>query len=208
MFGEICEYWLKLVLPRFLTCLLTGLAVKLMDDYLDAPCDRIAGRYTLACLWGRATLCYALVAFSLAVVTQAAWALSLFWASYVLGMGGDMRRSLPLGLSGWQESVLLSIVAVIALGWREVVTSFLAIFVVQAGDDLLDKGRDEKTGGRNLAVRWGRGETALVAVTAALACSFLDGMKLGMVLIAAPLISFVLRVTVTGRESADGVSMD
>jgi len=128
-----------------------------MDDYLDGPLDRLIGKKTWAADLQEATLPYALLAFSLAVIAEPTWSITLFWASYAVGMRGDRLRPLPLGLTGWQEALLLGVLTLSAFGWKALVTSWAAIFSLQAVDDLLDSSTRQDVRGCQLGDEMGSG---------------------------------------------------
>lgn len=152
-----------------------------MDDYLDAPLDRLISKRTWAMDLQEAALPYALIALSLGIIADPLWSITLFWASYSIGMRGDLSRPLPLGLTGWQEGLFLGVLTLLLFGWKALLTSWAAIFSVQAIDDLLDQKQDRMSGAGNWAVRWGTVETCLaVAISVAILC-YLDVMKLILV---------------------------
>jgi 4-hydroxybenzoate polyprenyltransferase len=191
-------------LRPWLACFFTGTAVKIMDDYLDTPVDRIIGRQTWAARLEEAALPYALLALSLAVIAEPIWAITLFWASYAMGMRGDMARLLPLGLRGWQEALVLGVISGLAFGWKVTISSWLAIFTVQAIDDLVDQQQDKMTGAGNWASRWGMVETGLATIIAILILSCLDIAKLVLVLMNSFLVLGVQRCWTRKEDGTRG----
>ncbi|MGI6567248.1 MAG: hypothetical protein GX341_08610 [Firmicutes bacterium] len=187
-----------------LCCFFTGIAVKLMDDYLDAHFDQMAGKRTWAGELGEAALPYALAALSLGAAFNPAWSLTLFWASYAMGMRGDMTRPLSLGLTGWQEALVLGVFALLVFGWKEVFTSWGAIFVLQAIDDLRDEREDRLTSAGNWAVQWGVVETGLTGVLMAIILARLDLWKLVLVLSAGLVAAAVQESKAVGGGQASG----
>ena len=175
-----------------------------MDDYLDASTDRMVGRRTWAAELEEAALPYALVALSLAVIAEPVWSVTLFWASYAVGMRGDLARCLPLGLKGWQEALLIGIIAGLAYGWKTTVSSLLAIFSVQAIDDLIDQEQDKMAGAGNWVLRWGTVETSLAAIIAVLILSCLDIIKLLLVLTNGLLVVIIHRYGARREDGACG----
>ncbi|NMB11415.1 MAG: hypothetical protein GX977_03915 [Firmicutes bacterium] len=172
----------------------------MMDDFLDASLDSMIGKRTWTASLGEAALPYALVALSLAALAEPVWAVTLFWASYAVGMRGDLTRPLPLGLTGWQEALLLGMIAIWAFGWRTVFTSWAAIFSIQAIDDLLDRKQDKMTGAGNWATRWGVVETGLAATMIIILLGYLDIAKLVLVFITGLL---VVRVQQLGNRKEE-----
>lgn len=180
------------------------MTIKMMDDYLDGPLDRLIGKKTWAADLQEATLPYALLAFSLAVIAEPTWSITLFWASYAVGMRGDRLRPLPLGLTGWQEALLLGVLTLSAFGWKALVTSWAAIFSLQAVDDLLDHQQDKMCGAANWATRWGVVETGLAAAIAIALLCYLDVIKLLLVSINGPLIVSILRHMARKEDEISG----
>ncbi len=181
MSGAIFDLPLPDLLRCALACFFTGTAIKLMDDYLDAPCDKMMGKKTWAAELEAAALPYALAALSLGVAAQPAWSITIFWASYALGMRGDLSRPLNLGLTGWQEALILALIAWLVFGWQESLTSWAAMFALQAVDDLIDQRQDRLTGAVNWALRWGSVETALACALAVTLLIYLHPLKLVLV---------------------------
>src|SRR5690606_29875589 len=81
-----------------------GVAIKLMDDYLDQELDALLGRRTLAAAVGPGAVAYAMAALALAMLLDGPAAGSLFLAAYAVGMAHDPAGRLPTGLAGWQEA--------------------------------------------------------------------------------------------------------
>ena len=97
-------------LRPFLASFFTGTAVKIMDDHIDTPLDALVGNRTWAAELKEAALPYALLALSLGFLAEPNWSATLFWASYAVGMRGDLNRPLALGLTGWQETAIVGVV--------------------------------------------------------------------------------------------------
>lgn len=155
------------VLRQMSAVLLCGIAVKLMDDYLDRELDYRTGRHNWAYYLGNCTLIYAMVAIVLAAALHYILAVSLFLASYVVGMGHELRQMLPSHLSGWQESLLVLCLGVILCGWRVMLFAVCYIGAVQIIDDCLDYFVDTLVSGsgkRNLARLFGPTEAVLLAI--------------------------------------------
>lgn len=147
--------------------LLCGIAVKLMDDYLDQELDYHTGRQNWAYYWGKSTLVYAMVAIVLAAALYYILAVALFLASYVVGMGHELRQALPSRLSGWQESLLALCLGAVLCGWRAMLFAICYIGAVQIIDDCLDHYVDTlvgRSGKRNIARLLGPVEAVLLAI--------------------------------------------
>lgn len=145
---------------------LAGVAVKLLDDYLDREDAEDA----------RALPAYALLALSASVVLAPGLASSLFLAAYAVGMLKDLGRPFPARLTGWQEVALVVAAGLLLTGWREMLESLALMVAVQSGDDLLDWSLDRARGRTTLIGRIGLGECVFLCVfTAALAWCLAPG---------------------------------
>lgn len=167
--------------------LLTGVVVKIMDDHLDTaslPPEPGCPAPPLE----HAVLPYCLLLFGLAGWLSLATSLSLFLASYCLGMAYDMLEKTPLGIRGYQESLVAVGAGALLLGWREMLGALCAIWAVQCFDDFLDYRRDLATTWRSLAVRLGRVEALVIGLASATVGYLVDQRKTGFVLAAAVLI--------------------
>ncbi|NLY29301.1 MAG: hypothetical protein GX047_01555 [Firmicutes bacterium] len=204
MSGTTFDLPLLSLIRLALACFLTGTAVKLMDDYLDAPFDQMIGKRTWAAELKEAAFPYALAALSLGVAADPVWSITLFWASYAVGMRGDLIRPLSLGLTGWQEALVLAFLAHLLFGWQEMLSSWMAIFALQAIDDLRDQREDGLTGAGNWAVKWGTVETAIAAVLAVAVSAYLNLGKLVLVLLSSLLVVIIQESGAgTGGQTGD-----
>jgi 1,4-dihydroxy-2-naphthoate octaprenyltransferase len=151
-----------------------ALAVKLTDDALDKETDLAAGRRNLAARLGPGTMVYAALCLAVAASINAPVTLSLFFASYIVGMFNDLRQAFPSRLRGWQESALVTLLGVILFGWHLMLFSLLFILAVQLTDDCIDMHSDRLCGQRNFACRLGWLECWLAGLIALLAAWWLD----------------------------------
>lgn len=146
---------------------LCGVTVKLLDDYLDQDLDYRTGHANWAYYLGKSTPIYALVAFALAAALHYLLAVSLFLASYIIGMTHEMHQLLPSKLSGWQESLLALSFGVLLCGWHPMLFSLLFIGAVQIFDDCCDYYLDAMAGvtsKRNVARLLGPVEAVLLTI--------------------------------------------
>ncbi len=130
--------------------------VRLMDDYFDRHYDIDSGKVSLAVSLQDGVLPYSLLTMGLAVYLAPAAALTFFGAAYCLGMAGELGHRYPSGLAGYLEATIVVMGLLLAFDWQRVVFAFVVIAAVQAWDDLLDYREDQKRGGRNWAVHWGK----------------------------------------------------
>ncbi|MGE5484470.1 MAG: hypothetical protein ACM3X4_05600 [Ignavibacteriales bacterium] len=175
----------------FLCAALTGLAIKIMDDWLDISRDRCDGDTPpgpgpdLVSRLGDASLPYALLLFACAVPIDGRTAVALFLMAYAAGMGGASSRDLyPSGLRGWQESVVSALISWVACGWRVTAVAGLCMACIQGFDDVMDYGE----GGARAAPlvgRFGIVEVAAVAAAMALLSLALDIPRTAGILTAA-----------------------
>lgn len=173
---------------------LSGLAIKLLDDYLD---DQEADRL-------RPLPAYALLALSVAVALAPGPALSLFLAAYAVGMLKDLAVPFPVRLTGWQEVALVVLVGLGLTGWREMLGSLSLMVAAQCGDDLLDWSLDRAHGRPSLVGRLGLGESVLLLVlTAGLGWSLAPG-KTALVACTAAGIWWGERALLSSRRDVSG----
>ncbi len=171
---------------------LAGLVIKLMDDWLDVEFDQCIGRHTLAIRLGRACLPYSLLGFGLALALAPDVALTLFLASYAIGMGHDLRERMPTKLPGWVESLAAVSFSVWATDLRLTVWALFVMATIQLLDDLMDLQNDRRSGQNNLANRFGFVEVTLMMFICLLASILLSPLKTVEVLLAAPFVHMLL----------------
>lgn len=146
------ELWHRLA--QVAAVVATGTAVRLMDDAVDGHGDcRDVGsgdddNFAPAAsrLGEGARTAYALFSLAVGVAFSPVWTVTLFLASYTLGMASDAGRRLPTLMPAWLEMAAALCLSLLAYGWRETVSSVLAIGSIQALDDLLDRDRDRLEG--------------------------------------------------------------
>lgn len=173
-----------------------------MDDYLDQIVDKLENKKTLALKWGRATLPYALLFFSLAAILNYSWTISLFWASYILGMGYNTTDELPTGLKAYQESLLLLLIGIYGLSIENFLSSLSIIAGIQLIDDLIDVKHDSQIYRNNFVHLLGKRQVILLLITVLSVGIYLNIKKTLAVLIITPCIILLLEDT-DGRENKD-----
>lgn len=180
--------------------LLTGIAIKFMDDLLDIEYDQCVGRNTLAAKLGRATLPYALLLLGIGIYISKELSLVLFLASYAIGMGHDLREKMPTKLPGWAEGLAALVLGMIFTGPLLMVWGFMIICAVQFLDDLMDIYKDTQSGQHNSAVRFGIVETTLLTVICFLIAILLNSSDSVLVLLAIPLVHVSLEALGGGSK--------
>lgn len=170
-----------------------GVAIKLMDDYLDQELDALLGRRTLAAAVGPGTVAYAMAALALAMLLDGPAAGSLFLAAYAVGMAHDPAGRLPTGLAGWQEAMVAAGAGALLAGLRVMAAALASMLFIQCVDDLRDAAEDARRGHGSLAARLGRVETGLVAAAALVAGLLIHPVLVIGAALAAPLVDRGLR---------------
>lgn len=173
MFGDTLDGLVD-VLAIGAAVLLTGVAIKLMDDTIDRRMDALAGVQTWAGRLGDGAMPYGMAALATALLIDAPLSGTLFLAAYSLGMAHDRGRTLPSGLSGWQESALALVAGAILGGPVRMAAALAVVVLVQCGDDLLDADGDRLRGHRSFVAMLGRMETALLGLSALIVATALE----------------------------------
>ncbi len=136
-----------LSMPALFACVCAvGIAVKLMDDFIDRRLDAVGGVTTWASVVGDGVLPYAMFTLAVAMLISGRLAGTLFLAAYTLGMAHDLRRKLPSGLEGWHESVLALSLGALLGGVGRMVASLAVLTFVQCVDDVVDDDADRVAG--------------------------------------------------------------
>lgn len=143
-----------------------GVAIKLMDDFVDRHVDALGGTVTWAGRMGDGALPYAMAALAVSMLLDASVGGTLFLAAYALGMAHDGRRRLPSGLLGWHESLAAAAAGALLAGPWRMAASLAALTFVQCVDDLIDAGADARRGRRSLVAALGTIETCLLGLAA------------------------------------------
>lgn len=161
MFGGWHEW-----LTSFFAILCVGAAIKIMDDFLDSEYDLCRGKITLAGRLGRAVLPYTLCVALLGAYLNTQLCISLFLASYALGMFSTWRDVLPTRLPAYVEILIAIGLSVLCTGWYMTLWAVSITAVIDWLDDLVDIAGDKRSGQRNLALRLGVVETILLLLAA------------------------------------------
>ncbi|AZR72793.1 hypothetical protein BBF96_04920 [Anoxybacter fermentans] len=183
MFGVIFNLFIK-----WMVIFLTGIVIKLMDDYLDQELDKIEEKQTLAMILDKAILPYTLLAIVVCMALRPALSGSLFLASYLVGMGHDLRRILPIGWNALEESIIFGVFGILIFGIHEMIGSFTVILSVQLFDDLLDYYTDAKFSRRNFVIRFGFWESIIFCLICLITAIILDVKKTFLVFISLPIV--------------------
>lgn len=132
------------LLRDVIAVLCSGFAVKLMDDFLDEPEDSMRGVLTTSSRFGRAAAPYAMLLLAIGASMNLSWTVSLFLASYCLGMFNAPQERLPSALKGYQESGLAFALCMAVAGYQETIHSFLLMAAWGTIDAIVDRELDPR----------------------------------------------------------------
>ena len=172
-----------------------AIAIKLTDDWLDREQDHLACRKNWSSILGTGTMVYAMLFLIIAAAINGTVSLPLFLASYVVGMFHDLTNRFPLGLSGWQESLIILGLSIILFGWNQTAFALLVVAAVQLCDDCYDLTSDCMAGQRNFAAQFGCVECLLAALL-----SFLGAWWLNRFLFETVSIGIIIGYLATSRK--------
>jgi 1,4-dihydroxy-2-naphthoate octaprenyltransferase len=190
MFGV----WSRL-LTDFAGILLTGIAIKIMDDFLDIEYDQCLGKRTLAIRLGRASLPYTMLLLALGSALSLSYSLSLFLGSYAVGMTHDWAEKMPTRLPGYAEMAGAFLVSIFIVGFVPALWGVTMMATVQLLDDIFDIHKDSQTGQRNMVLIMGMVETTLLLLIFFLVSVLLNAMGTVLVLLALPFVHMILEFT-------------
>jgi len=149
---------------RFMGIFLMGLVIKIMDDYIDRDIDELKGQWNIASIFKRAILPYSLVLVIISLYLNFSEAVSIFAASYFLGMCNELNERLPSGLKGWQEGVLLLLFTTYMNSLQECLAALLIVCSIQFIDDFLDLKKDIYIDSSNLVNRLGKINSLFITI--------------------------------------------
>lgn len=160
----------------FFGIFLTGIVIKIMDDYMDREFDKLINRDNTTKILGSGVLPYALFIFSLACILNPVTAVSLFFASFATGMAGNLNAKMPSGLYGYQEALITIVMGLVLFGVMEMFSSLLLIFAIQLWDDYVDYNSDRYSI-KNWAFILGKNECLLLGIIFFILSVYLDYFK-------------------------------
>ncbi|MBE3589420.1 MAG: hypothetical protein IMW98_01165 [Firmicutes bacterium] len=156
------------LLARWLAVAAVAVAVRLVDDLLDAPLDAGARTPNWTARLGAGAAAYALAALAAAAALDARAASACALAAYAAGMLREPRGRMPSGLRAWQETALAGALCLWAGGPALGTAALLSLLSVDLADDLAD---DPSPAVSYLGARWPR--AAAWGFSAALAAAAL-----------------------------------
>ncbi|QZY56910.1 hypothetical protein [Crassaminicella profunda] len=173
---------------KFSASLLIGFTIKLIDDYVDDELDYM-GKNNI----DKTILLYSILFIAIAAGIYVEYAVTLISACYMVGMFHDMAMKLPTRLRGYQESIIIFFINIYLFSFHEMITSFLAIGIIQLIDDLCDTKWDKKYGYKNFANQFGKVEIIIISLILTILLGMLDHTKLFIVMISYVLIHFIYK---------------
>lgn len=154
--------------------LLVGIAVRLLDDYIDRQQDELLGKSTSWHYLQGAGLIYAMVALALGIRLAPVWGAALFFAAYGIGMASDPNSMLPSHLSGGLEFLLASGLAIAVGGWNLGLAALSLMLGIDIIDDCLDLAQESHVVSvRNWAILYGQGPALFLGSLAIISSLFL-----------------------------------
>ncbi|MTI48125.1 hypothetical protein [Sporosalibacterium faouarense] len=154
--------------------LLTGVVIKLMDDYIDLDQE---GDSFLVNNMNRGLLPYSLIILSMACSLDIKVTVSLISSAYMVGMFKDGNRKLSFKLKGYQESLIIAVIFSLLLGFHELLSSLVIISIIQLTDDIIDIRKDRYFNNKNFILEFGFIEVILLNLILILAALKLDFKK-------------------------------
>jgi hypothetical protein len=188
------------LIKKVLSIFLTGLVIKIMDDYLDQDIDFIEKEQNLFTAIEYGGLPYALIVLSLAFIFDPVTSLSLFFGSFAVGMAGDLTVKMPSGLYGYQEIIIVVSLGLLILKIN-MASSILIMISIQLWDDYKDCDKDV-INKKNWAFLLGKVECLLLSTIFFLLCFYLDYVKAISSVISMQMIIYIIYLFLTNYKKA------
>ena len=118
---------------------------------------------------------------------------TLFIASYLVGMGHNLKEPLPFGWTPLQESIIFGIFGIVFFGVFEMLGSLAVIILIQLVDDFLDYYTDVQFSRRNFVIRFGFWESLIFSCIVFGIALILDISKVILAIISLPIILNALK---------------
>lgn len=148
----------------FLVAFLTGISIKLLDDFIDMDLDIRKGLGQSFANHPNFFLPYGFITLIIACFYQPYWAGALFLGAYAVGMFPEGSRVFPLQLKGITEIIGAFLIGLLYCGWHLTAAAFLLMLAIQLFDDILDKDIDFITNSFNWAAHLGQLETQILTL--------------------------------------------
>jgi len=164
------------LIEKFFSIFLTGIVIKLLDDYLDEDKDYLLSRKNLYFYLKKGILPYTLLIFSFAVILNYKYSVSLFLSAYILGMINNFDEKLVLGTPVYTEMIVISVIGCVVFGIKEMFSSIFLIASIQLIDDYIDYEKD-KPFKKGFAWKLGKTECLLIFIIFSLISLYLNVLK-------------------------------
>lgn len=169
------------IIKQVICVFFTGLVIKMMDDYIDRDIDSLSGQKNIFTLSNCRIIPYVLLIFGLACFINKETALTLFFASYSIGMMGTLKAKMPTSLYGYQESIIIIVLGVILFGITEMSSSIFIIACVHLLDEYIDYNKDKKYK-KNWVFLLGKTEVLILGLIFLLSAIYMNPLKSILVL--------------------------
>ncbi|MCG0276266.1 MAG: hypothetical protein L5655_08955 [Thermosediminibacteraceae bacterium] len=190
------------IVKKSLAVFLTGLVIKLTDDFIDREYDILLGKRNLADVLEAGILPYVILIFSLACLLEPHTSISLFFSSYIIGMTTNYNAKMPSGLYGYQESVIIFFMGIFIFGYIEMISSLFTIAAIQFWDDYRDS-REDVNSRKNLANLLGKVECILFSIICLLSALYLDPSKAIAAFFSAIFIVYITYLLLRTKEVSE-----
>src|SRR5690554_1297255 len=141
---------------RFAGVFLIGIVIKIMDDYLDRDIDRFKEQWNITLIINRGILPYSLVLLIFSLYLNFPEGVSIFAASYLVGMINDLNEKLPTKLYAWQEGIFLIILTTYMSSLKDSISALLIVSSIQIIDDFIDMKKDKYIDNSNIVNKIGK----------------------------------------------------
>lgn len=178
------------ITKQILCILFIGIVIKLMDDYIDQDIDKLAGQYNLFNLTHIRIMPYILLIFAIACSFDLNTSITLFFASYSLGMMQSIDTKMFTSLYSYQESILVIILGIFLFGFHDMLSSLFIIAFIHLIDDYLDCDKD-KNYKKNWVFILGKVEVIVLSIIFLLSALYLNIYKSVLVIIVAHPVVYI-----------------
>ena len=154
---------------RFAGVFLIGIVIKIMDDYLDRDIDRFKEQWNITLIINRGILPYSLVLLIFSLYLNFPEGVSIFAASYLVGMINDLNEKLPTKLYAWQEGIFLIILTTYMSSLKDSISALLIVSSIQIIDDFIDMKKDKYIDNSNIVNKIGKINASIITIVLVLA---------------------------------------
>lgn len=149
---------------RFIGIFLIAVVIKIMDDFLDKDIDKLSNQWNITLILKRAILPYCIVLLILSLYCNFNESVSIFAASYMLGMINEHNQQLPTRLYAWQEGLLMILFAIYMTSVKDVFSALVIVSFIQIIDDVIDLNKDKYTKVDNTIYKYGKINMLIISI--------------------------------------------